>query len=232
MSLLNTFFNAGQLTNQGAQAMNTGLNLSSSFLSTGARNDNVWRSGGNLGTTGFSSTANSLGHIAGNFGPLGAGIQGGLQSVGAMADLYSYNPKVDALENSYSADNLPTFDLSDEASATDSFMDDFKSSANKKIGQSTLGGAAVGTAIAPGIGTAIGAGVGFIGSLFGKGKAKNEAEEAADKMQQEYSSAIGRFNTGTQQYYNKQNAMDFYRAQQKNQANMFNIPSASPYFYI
>lgn len=232
MGLLNTYFNEGNLTKKGAGAMSAGLNLANPFLQTGQRDDNAWDAGGTVGTTGFSNVADMGGQIAGQFGPVGAGIQGGLQSVGAMADLFSYDPEVDRIETRYSSNELPTFDLSEEAASAQDFMKDFKGSANKKVGSAVLGGAAAGTAIAPGIGTAIGAGVGLLGSLAGRSQAKNKAEEAADKMSSEYSSAIGRFNKSTEGYYDKQNAMERYRANQATQQSLFNLPSSNPYFYL
>ena len=59
-----------------------------------------------------------------------------------------------------------------------------------------------------------------------------QGEEAADKMQNEYSSAVGRFNTSTQGFYNKQNAMERYQANRQTQQGLFNIPQSNPYFYL
>ena len=229
--LLNSYFNQGKLTEQGSGAINTGLNLANPFLQTGQREDNAWMSGGGVGTTGFSNLANAGGQMAGQFGPVGTGIQGGLQAVGAMTDLFSYDPEVDRIETRYSSNELPTFDLSDEAASTKDFMKDFRESANKKVGSAVLGGAAAGMAFSP-VGAAIGAGAGFLGSMIGRSEAKNKAEEASNKMQDQYSSAIGRFNTSTQGYYNKQNAQEKYQANRQTQQNLFNIPSSNPYFYL
>jgi hypothetical protein len=220
-----------KLTNTGANAMSSGLTLTNSFLNTGMREEDAWMAGGNVGQTGFSSMANMGGQMAGQFGPIGAGIQGGLQSIGAMADLFSYNPQVDSIRNSYSSDSLPSFDLSEQASKTDGFIRDFNSSANKKIAQSAIGGAAAGMAFSP-IGAAIGGAAGLVGGLIGKGTAKKKAEDANQKMRSEYSEGIDRFNLGTENYYNKENSMDLYRARQQAQDNVFGMPSASPFFYL
>jgi hypothetical protein len=234
MGFLNTYFNqeTGKVTDQGAGAINTGLNLANPFLQTGDRDDNVWNAGGTVGTTGFSNIANMGGQMAGQFGTVGMGVQGGLQSIGAMTDLFSYDPEVDRIDTRYSSNELPTFDLSDEASSVNNFMSEFKESANKKVASSTLGGAAAGTAIVPGLGTAIGAGVGFLGSMIGRSSAKDKAEDANNKMQDEYSSGIERFNKSTKGYYNKQNAAERYQANRANQRNLFNIPSSNSYFYL
>lgn len=226
-----SMFGDYKLTEYGAQGISSGLNLSNALLGTGQRDDNAWSNGGNVGETGFSSLANTGGQIAGQFGPVGAGIQGGLQSIGAITDLMSYNPDVDPLENSYSSDQLPSFDLSEEAASSNNFIKDFNSSANKKVGSAALGGAAAGAAFGP-VGAAIGGVAGGILGFAGKAKAKNEAEEARDKMNREYSSGIDRFNKSTEGFYNKENAMDKYRARQQSQGNMFNIPSGNPYFYL
>lgn len=237
MGILNAYFDQNKrgnpmLNSSGAGAINTGLNLANPFLQTGQRNDDVWGGGGTVGATGASSFMNSAGQMAGQFGAVGVGIQGGLQAVGAMTDLFSYDPEVDAIKTRYSSDQLPSFDLSDEAASTRNFMKDFRQSANKKVGQSTLGGAALGTAIAPGIGTAVGAVAGFVGGLIGKNKADTEANRAAQEMQSKYSQAIGRFNTSTAGFYGKENAMERYRANQQTQSNLFNVPNANPYFYL
>lgn len=237
MGILNSFVTTSQygpnsLTETGASALNQGLNIANPFLSTGAVNKDVWNGGSGVGTTGFSSLANAGGQIAGQFGVAGAGIQGGLQAIGAMTDLFAYNPEVSNIRTNYGSNEIPTFDLSDEASATNDFMKNFSQDANKKVASSALGGAAAGTAIAPGIGTAIGGAIGLIGGLLGRKDAHGEAVDARNQMRQEYSSAISKYNTNTQSYYNKQAAYDKYMANAQSTRNMFGIPSASPYFYL
>lgn len=236
----NSFFNNFRGANPGmSQGVSTGLGLSNAFLGTGQRNDDVWSGGGAVGATGASNFMDSAGQMAGQFGPYGRMAQGAMGMGSALTDLFSYDPEVDAIKTSYSSDQLPSFDLSDEAAYTGQFMEDFRQSANKKIGKSVLGGAATGAAlgtVVPGIGTAVGAVggaiTGLVGGLLGKNDAKNEAEEAAREMQQKYSQAIGRFNTSTAGFYGKQNAMEKYRANQQTQSNLFNVPNANPYFYL
>ena len=232
---LNSYFSMGsygppQLTNKGAQAFSTALTAINPIFRDQNRIKNTWIGGGSIGTTGASNLFNTGGQIASSLNnPVGLGIQGGLQMAGAMTDLYSYNPEVDDLDNSYSSNQLASFDLSQEAGSVNNFMDEFRSSAAKKIGSSTLGGASLGTAIMPGIGTAIGAATGLLGSFIGKEFAKRKAEEANNKMKEEYSQGIGRFNRASESFYDKQNALEKYLAKKQ---SMFNVPNNTPYFYI
>jgi hypothetical protein len=238
MNIMNNAFfqpnSAGKsrMTDLGAKGTNVGLGLMNPYLSTGYRDDDAWASGGNVGATGFSSVSEGVGQLAGQFGPVGVGIQAGLQGVGALTDLFAYNPEVDALRNTYSSDQLPSFDLSEEASSQANFMGEFNKSANKKIGSAALGGAATGAAFGGPVGAAIGGAVGAIGGLIGKGKAKKEAKEAAQEMKSQYSEGIQRFNASSKQYYNRQTAMDQYRSRQQSQRGLFNVPSSNPYFYL
>jgi len=235
----NPFFQWGGNNPAVAEGASKVLGMSNAFLGTGYRSDNVWSGGGTVGATGASGFMDAAGQMAGQFGPYGQMAQGALSMGGAMTDLFSYDPDVGAINTRYSSDELPSFDLSDEAASTANFMQDFNRSANKKIGKSILGGATTGAAlgtVVPGIGTAIGAVggaiTGFVGGLLGKSDAKGEAQDAATEMQQQYGEAVGRFNASTAGYYGRENAMERYRANQQSQANLFNVPKANPYFYL
>lgn len=233
MGNLNAFFNSNNFKSTNATNLaSSGLNIANSFLSSGGRNDDVWSAGGNLGSTGFSNVANQIGSMAGQFGPYGLAAQAGLQSISSLTDLFAYDPEVDPLENTYSSDSLPSFDLSDEAASTNDFIGDFNKSSNKKIASATIGGAATGAAVGGPIGAAIGGVGGLVGGLIGKSSAKKKAEEAQRQMKQEYSGAIGRFNEANKGFYNRENAMQRYQANKQSQSSMFNIPSGSPYFYL
>lgn len=146
-------------------------------------------SGGNSGALFNGLSGDSLGPIAG--------------TLGTAVDLFDTSsiPKAPPIQQSFSSDERPVFNLGQNLSAIRGIK------APGAVGGGILKGASAGAAFGP-IGAGVGALVGAIGGLFKKRKARKRRKRAKRKFRE----AVGNFNDANLNFSQQEQAFDQFQA--------------------
>lgn len=158
-----------------------------------------------IGSTQFGNISNGIGNAAIATGNPYAMVGGfALKTIGGIADVFSYDPKFDGINNRYSNERRNAYDLGGIKSEIDSLNPN--KVFGKAIGQMGLAG------LSP---------IGLWGGL----RAKQKAKEAKAKAQNQFVAAQDRYNTATENYFEGQAYDDVFNQRRKDrfERNIFNL---------